>query len=138
MKKLLVVALPALLVCAPAVCEEVNTVAAPVVTQQAGARDGAVREYYDSGVLKSEASYTNGKKNGKVVEYYPTGVRKLELTYEDGVLDGTVRWYNPDGTVLVHGRAREGHLNTGSKYDANGVRTKMTDEEIAEYEAQIQ
>ena len=126
MKKFLIVLLPVLLVCTP------------VMGQQKGARDDVVYEYYESGILKSETSYTNGQKNGLFFEYYPTGIRRLELTYKNDVLNGGARWYNPDGTVLARVRIKDGQITVGLKYDTNGARTRMTDEEIAEYQAKLQ
>lgn len=139
MKKILIVVLPALIVCAPAVYgDPVQT--APGSEQTASAQEKqreVVREYYEDGTLKSETYYFNGQKDGKHNEYYPNGVKSRELTYENGILDGRARWYNPDGTVRVTVRVRDGQITVGSKYDAAGGREHLTTEEIAEYQNEL-
>lgn len=125
MKKVLVVALSALLVCASGIA-------------QAVAHDEVVYEYYENGIVKSEMNYANGKRNGKFFEYYPTGVRSREVTYKNDVLDGRARWYNEDGSVSVTVRVRDGQITAGHKRNIDGTLVSLTPEEIAEYQAKLQ
>ena len=47
-------------------------------------KEGLVKEYYDSGVLKSETNYKNGKKDGAEVIYDENGRMEYTSKYVKG------------------------------------------------------
>lgn len=64
-----------------------------------GASAEVVKEYYESGTLKSAFNYQNGKREGIGRIYYESGSLKREFTYKNGKLDGIGKVYDEDGTV---------------------------------------
>jgi len=52
---------------------------------QEESKDGVIKEYYESGKLKSEANYKNGKKDGIEKLYYDSGQLMSERNFKGGV-----------------------------------------------------
>ena len=61
--------------------------------------NGYEKEYYNSGKLRSEVPYVNGKADGIKKFYYKSGKLSHEHTYKDGNLEGRWTYYNEDGRI---------------------------------------
>jgi antitoxin component YwqK of YwqJK toxin-antitoxin module len=64
-----------------------------------GLLEGAGREYYPDGSLKSVRNYVNGKPHGKFIDYDGKGSVTHEASYKDGEQDGPEITYDGDGKV---------------------------------------
>lgn len=83
--------------------------------------DGMVKEYYESGKLKEETHYKNGKREGISTWYYETGVIKGERNYKEDQLDGIIRWYYDTGSLGTEFNYKNGKLEGLTKlYWENG------------------
>jgi len=70
------------------------------IVDEEGNKEGAWREYYTDGTLRSVGTYTNGKPVGNWKYYYENGKLESEGKYtKSGLLDGTWRWYFDDGSI---------------------------------------
>ncbi|MDR0228916.1 MAG: hypothetical protein LBI72_07620 [Flavobacteriaceae bacterium] len=57
--------------------------------------------YYDSGQLKEETSYRDGKRNGKRTTYYENGGVESREIYKDDVLEGKSDYYTAFGARIL-------------------------------------
>jgi hypothetical protein len=60
-------------------------------TANAQIRNGIQKTYYDTGEIKQELSYKNGKKDGVEKQYDKDGKLLKELYYQDGKFQGEVQ-----------------------------------------------
>ena len=74
-------------------------------------KDGAYREYYDNGNLKTEKTMINARVSGTLKAYYPTGVLQSEAYYLAGLLNGSVKIYGENSRLLFEQNFREGIPN---------------------------
>ncbi|MCC8146341.1 MAG: DUF3352 domain-containing protein, partial [Bacteroidales bacterium] len=56
-----------------------------------------LREFYESGALKSETEIKEGKRHGRHREYYENGIMKIRGKYSKGLPKGTWKYYAEDG-----------------------------------------
>lgn len=63
------------------------------ITTEAGLRIGDWRHYYESGAVKSEGGYENGKKEGLWRFYAPTGELIQTGLFREGLFHGEWIWY---------------------------------------------
>ncbi len=63
-----------------------------------GKREGIAKSYYESGQLWKEANLKNGKQHGLVREYYQNGTIKYIDTYEYGTMISQKK-YDEDGNL---------------------------------------
>jgi len=79
------------------------------------------KSFWESGKLKSELSFKNGKLNGPASWYYEDGIKEQEANYADNLLDGLMkRWYNT-GVLESELSYKDGKLNgTSITYDEYG------------------
>lgn len=83
--------------------------------------DGIVKEYYESGKLKSEWNYKNGKLEGICKTYYESGELMFKYNYKEGKQDGITRSYYRNGRLKYEYKYRDGKLEgTIKKYYRNG------------------
>jgi antitoxin component YwqK of YwqJK toxin-antitoxin module len=61
---------------------------------------GVVTEYFNSGSLKIETPYKDGKREGTQREYYESGKIMWETPYKDGKKEGTEIWYSESGKIM--------------------------------------
>jgi antitoxin component YwqK of YwqJK toxin-antitoxin module len=62
-----------------------------------------VREYYDSGNIKSEYALSNGKKNGVQRDFYENGVQRKIAHYLDDILTGEYIQFDSLGRIAAKG-----------------------------------
>ncbi len=79
------------------------------------------KNFYPSGKLQSEITYTDSIRDGQSKFYYENGNLKEERNYVNGKVDGTVKHYHENGTLaeifsIIDGK-REGPT---SVYDSTG------------------
>jgi len=85
-------------------------------------KDGAYKEYYDTGNLKTEKTVINAKTSGTLKAYYPNGVLQSEAYYLAGKLNGGVRIYSEPGNLLFEQTFRDGIQNGYSReFDEKGA-----------------
>jgi antitoxin component YwqK of YwqJK toxin-antitoxin module len=79
-------------------------------------RDGAWKELYPDGKVKTEKAVLGGRDNGPLRTFYPSGALQTEANYLAGRLDGPMITYTEDATPLfeqnfvngkLHGLVRE-------------------------------
>ncbi len=59
-----------------------------------GKRNGALKKWFDNGVLGFESYYSRGKLHGLTKSWWPNGNQRSKLIYKDGVVHGTsLHWY---------------------------------------------
>ncbi len=56
-------------------------------------------DYYDSGTLRSQTYYLNGKKNGISIHYYENEQIERILQYVDDLKHGTETYYLKNGSL---------------------------------------
>lgn len=61
--------------------------------------NGVVKEYYESGKLKAENNYKDGKLVGTSKFYFESGQLREEMNYKNGKLDGRYRNYYTTGSL---------------------------------------
>jgi antitoxin component YwqK of YwqJK toxin-antitoxin module len=66
-----------------------------------GLKEGIWREYYNTGVLKSEGNYIQGNPDGKFQIYYENGKLKEEQFYVNGFREKTWRKFNEFGAISL-------------------------------------
>lgn len=87
-----------------------------------GKQDGAWQWYDSLGKVQGTGTYADGAMHGLFTEFYPNGSIKIEVPYTLGKMDGTGKTYYPSGTLesLVH--YDHGLQNDTAKYyHPNGV-----------------
>lgn len=62
-------------------------------------RDGMTYWYTDTGAIKSQVNFIEGKENGVYTSFYDNGAKKLVVNYTDGQKDGLQRIYFDNGVV---------------------------------------
>jgi len=60
-------------------------------------RDGPARAWYDSGALRTESAWKDGKLHGPFVEYHRDGKRARQGSWRDGEQDGAWVYFYEDG-----------------------------------------
>lgn len=65
---------------------------------------GESKEFYNTGVLKSEGVYSHNELQGVWVQYYPSGERSWEVSYVDGYKQGAYKHYYKNGALHVEGK----------------------------------
>lgn len=82
--------------------------------------DGIVREYYQSGKLKGEGNFKDGKLEGIVKEYYESGKLKTEWNFKNDKLEGiSKRYYESGGTKYID-TYKNGQKIDRKAYDEKG------------------
>lgn len=74
-------------------------------------RHGPAKSFFQSGKLKTECNYSNGKYQGAYKEYYDSGQLKMEVNYSSGKKDGSEKAYYPNGQVKYHHQYVRGNLH---------------------------
>ena len=83
--------------------------------------DGIIKEYYESGKLKTEWNYKNGKLKGICKTYYESGELMFRYNYKDGERDGVTRSYYKNRKLKYEYKYRGGKLEgIIKKYYRNG------------------
>ena len=71
-----------------------------------------VKEYYgDTGNLRFEGEYSNGKRNGKGKEYYKNGKLMFKGEYLNGKRNGNGKEYYENGDLMFKGEYLNGKRN---------------------------
>lgn len=84
--------------------------------------NGIQKLTYESGALKSERSFKNGKADGKAVIYYESGKVMTEVAYKNGKRDGIQRSYYENGKLQEEMELTYGKLNGFHKeYNEQGA-----------------
>jgi hypothetical protein len=91
--------------------------AAPVFSVESSEKekisDGVKKSFFESGSVRSETTYKNGKKEGKEKHYFENGKVRLSSPYKNGLIDGIEKEYNEKGILI-----RETRYNDGEKQGA--------------------
>jgi antitoxin component YwqK of YwqJK toxin-antitoxin module len=81
--------------------------------------------YYDSGNIKTEAYYENGKLQGIANYYYEYGNFKAREFYKDNQLNGLSKWYYESGEIKSERYYQNGTLVSCKEYNKAGVVIKQ-------------
>ena len=66
------------------------------------------KSFYNSGQLKSEWSYEDGKLEGSLVTYFENGQLESKRTYSNGALAGILETYYESGQLKSKGQYMDG------------------------------
>lgn len=93
------------------------------ITDEAGTRDGAWKEYYPNGAVRSEGVYNKGKRVGEWKFFHPNGQIEQTGSYnKDGNEEGTWMWYFATGTLQREETYLNGKIDgLSSEYDETGA-----------------
>lgn len=84
--------------------------------------NGKKTTWYDSGEIKGELNYKEGKVVGKFISWYKSGKIKQEVNYKDGKRNGKCIEWDENGKIISELNYKEGKLS-------ELVRTKNEDED---------
>jgi antitoxin component YwqK of YwqJK toxin-antitoxin module len=79
-----------------------------------------VKEYYDSGKLKREENYKNGKLEGSTKSYYERGALKTEIYYKNGKAEGFAKTYFESGETYCIDTYKDDQQIKRKIYDIKG------------------
>ncbi len=85
-----------------------------------GKKFGTVRQYFKSGVIRNEWTYTNGQISGLSKEYDENGKLKSEYPYSGGKIDGVAKLYYAGGKVSAERTFKNGNEMAEKRYFENG------------------
>lgn len=74
-----------------------GTVIGQGIVDAEGRRQGAWKEFYETGELRSQGSYKDGKRIGEWIFYYRDGKEEQRGSYYNGKPDGDWKWTYPNG-----------------------------------------
>jgi antitoxin component YwqK of YwqJK toxin-antitoxin module len=118
-------------------------------------KDGFIRDYYKSGVVRGETPYKDDMAEGVSTAYYESGELKVEYNSKKGKLEGSVKYYYESGAVEYEGfysndesdglhrryyengniseeiYYKDGSAESGFCVTSDGVRTGFTAKQIA-------
>jgi len=75
-----------------------------------GKKEGIYKQYFESGVLKRDATYKNDTLEGKVMYYHPNTKKLMEGTYVKGLRNGEFNYYDESGKLIETLHYRMGKL----------------------------
>jgi uncharacterized protein len=77
-----------------------------------GRRQGLWKEYYSTGQLMAEGTYSSNRRTGKWVYYYRNGKVEQQGTYDSkGRPGGVWEWFHPNGVLQMREEYADGMLN---------------------------
>ena len=134
MKKILLLTLPAILLCA---CEKVQqytlntdafcvgleeTSTESVFCQDASGNplNGLVVQYFEDGKVAREVTVKNGLENGLEREYYTNGNLKVSATIKQGAPTGVSKLYHENGKVHMIIKWKDNKPDIRKIYDESG------------------
>ncbi|MDA8091913.1 MAG: hypothetical protein M0Z61_17040 [Nitrospiraceae bacterium] len=82
--------------------------------------DGITRTYYESGAIKDEMVYKDGKLNGPYKRYYPNGHLWQELHYVDNTAVGREKEYDETGHLTKISFYKQSQLVNYITYNKDG------------------
>lgn len=93
--------------------------------QMPGAADSTfmVREYYDSGKLKSTFQYVEGEIDGKAIGFFPSGLPAVFKEYDSGMVHGFDLSYYENGFLRSKFYYENGIRTAGNFFFDNGQPT---------------
>lgn len=77
--------------------------------------NGKLRQYYPSGIIKTEAEYKNGLRNGVLSRFYEDGLQQVYEVYENGILNGGASTYYNSGNIKTEIHYKNNTLNGNYK-----------------------
>jgi antitoxin component YwqK of YwqJK toxin-antitoxin module len=80
-----------------------------------GKLNGDVVEYFQSGVVKSKATFVNGVKTGAAVVNHPNGSPMMKERYKNGVQHGWQTTHDHNGKEIGKKYYSQGELLTGAR-----------------------
>lgn len=129
---------------------------------QNGKRNGLAKNYFESGALEAELPYQDGKINGIGKLYYETGEIHVDIPYIDGIGNGIQKEYYVTGQLKEQIQYKNGEKDgvsfqysfygdlkreilysngkaiSGYSYDANSVKTNLTETALKKADSTIQ
>ena len=81
---------------------------------------GIVRDNYESGQLKYEKHYEDGKLNGLARGWYESGQLEQECNLKGGKLYGLRREWYENGQLKVEANLEDGSILSKKTFDRNG------------------
>ena len=78
------------------------------------------KEYFENGVLKSEASFRGSRRDGVTRRYYENGFLMIDASFRNGEPHGTFREYYENGNMMAEEVYNGGQLIIQKRFDRNG------------------
>jgi antitoxin component YwqK of YwqJK toxin-antitoxin module len=93
-----------------------------------GKQDGISKIYRENGILLLEAHRKNGKLEGLLTTYSENGKPIMETSYKDNLANGLAKFYHTDGDV-TEVQYKNGIAESGFRVSAS-ERVPLSDEEL--------
>jgi len=78
------------------------------------------KEYFENGVLKTEASFRGSRRDGVTKRYYENGFLMIEANFRNGEPHGTFREYYENNNMMAEEVYNSGQLIIQKRFDRNG------------------
>jgi antitoxin component YwqK of YwqJK toxin-antitoxin module len=78
------------------------------------------KEYYENGVLKSEANFRGSRRDGVTRRYYENGTLMIEANFKSGEPHGKFREYYENANMMAEEVYNGGQLIIQKRFDRNG------------------
>jgi antitoxin component YwqK of YwqJK toxin-antitoxin module len=78
------------------------------------------KEYFENGVLKSEANFRGSRRDGMTRRYYENGFLMIEANFRNGEPHGTFREYYENAVLMAEEVYNDGQLIIQKRFDRNG------------------
>ena len=89
-------------------------------------KNGPFKEYFESGVMKTEAVFKNNQYDGLVTTYFPSGSIRMQGMYKNGVRDGNWKVYKETGELDHEDIYKNGTLMNPKPEKAFRIKLKTT------------
>ncbi|OUR92587.1 hypothetical protein A9Q87_05970 [Flavobacteriales bacterium 34_180_T64] len=87
--------------------------------------DGPYKDYFETGELKSEGQYLNGKRDGKWINYYESGQISKEYSYSNGnYLKMSFKSFYKDGTLKKEIKIEDTYMVSIGYYESGNLKYK--------------
>ena len=91
-------------------------------------QNGIGKRYYESGALKYESTFKNGKEEGIGKLYYESGALMWEVPFKNGKYEGIGKWYYESGALMWEIPYKNGKIEGIRKwyYESGALESEIT------------
>jgi len=82
-----------------------------ILTYSKGQREGVWKQYFETGILKTDGVFKKDTLDGKINYYHPNAKKQLEGMYTNGLRQGVFTMYEDNGKVKETLRYEKGTLH---------------------------
>lgn len=98
---------------------------AEIASYAIGREHGEWKKLYETGRIKSQRTFEDGKKTGSLVTWWPDGRKQMEYHFSNDEYHGTCREWNEQGRLVLEMNYNMGHEAGSQKswYDNGSTRS---------------